>query len=405
MTTPTNNFSIPPTGSLDPSHSYYLNPGDNPATILVIVVFNGNYYYSWSRSMRLALLAKNKLQLIDLVVVPPSPSDPLYDAWEHCNVMVLGWLYRSLAQDIAQSILWFDSAVEVWKDLQDRFSAASLVRISDLQDEVISFKQGSVFVSEYFTRFIVLWNELVTLLSFPVCSCNPRCSCGALTVLRNYEQSDQVILFLKGLNDSFSQIRSQILLMEPLPPITRVFSLVIQHERQINLTSVRSSSNPLVLAGRSSTGQCQGRGAGARQHPICSHCGIVGHTVYRCYKKHGYSPATKEKARSMLLLLKTHTSILLILRLLLKSSLVILALWCSLLSSIDPYWLKSLPRHQHQAQSPALCLHNLRQLLLQPRTQLQHHLLLSLLFGISQISWLLMLQQVSTSLLLLVLKH
>lgn len=38
--------------------------------------------------------------------------------------------------------------------------------------------------------------------------------------------------FLMGLNDSFAQVRSQILLLDTRLPINRVFSLVIQEERQ-----------------------------------------------------------------------------------------------------------------------------------------------------------------------------
>jgi len=38
--------------------------------------------------------------------------------------------------------------------------------------------------------------------------------------------------FLIGLNDSFAQIRGQILLSDPLPPIGNDFSLVIQEEAQ-----------------------------------------------------------------------------------------------------------------------------------------------------------------------------
>jgi hypothetical protein len=35
-----------------------------------------------------------------------------------------------------------------------------------------------------------------------------------------------------GLNNSFAQIRGQILLIDPLPSINKVFSLIVQKERQ-----------------------------------------------------------------------------------------------------------------------------------------------------------------------------
>jgi len=38
--------------------------------------------------------------------------------------------------------------------------------------------------------------------------------------------------FLNGLNDSYSQVRTQILMMESIPSIDKAFLLVIQEERQ-----------------------------------------------------------------------------------------------------------------------------------------------------------------------------
>lgn len=38
--------------------------------------------------------------------------------------------------------------------------------------------------------------------------------------------------FFIGLNEHFGVIKSQILLMNPLPTPTKVFSMVLQHERQ-----------------------------------------------------------------------------------------------------------------------------------------------------------------------------
>lgn len=37
--------------------------------------------------------------------------------------------------------------------------------------------------------------------------------------------------FLMGLNECYVGVRSQILMMEPLPPLSKVFSLIVQDER------------------------------------------------------------------------------------------------------------------------------------------------------------------------------
>ena len=38
--------------------------------------------------------------------------------------------------------------------------------------------------------------------------------------------------FFVELNDSFAQVKTQSLLMDPLPPINKVYSLLIQEEMQ-----------------------------------------------------------------------------------------------------------------------------------------------------------------------------
>ena len=38
--------------------------------------------------------------------------------------------------------------------------------------------------------------------------------------------------FLMGLNDTYSAVRGQILLINPIPPLSKVFSLLLQDEKQ-----------------------------------------------------------------------------------------------------------------------------------------------------------------------------
>ncbi|KAF1888839.1 hypothetical protein Lal_00036881 [Lupinus albus] len=51
--------------------------------------------------------------------------------------------------------------------------------------------------------------------------------------VRTHRTEDRVIRFLRGLNDSYASVRSQIMLIEPMPNMSRVFSLVVQQERQL----------------------------------------------------------------------------------------------------------------------------------------------------------------------------
>ena len=90
--------------------------------------------------------------------------------------------------------------------------------------------------------------------------------------------------FLMGVNDMFSQVRTQILLMDPLPSVNKAHSLLIQEEMQRSVTnSVRVEST--VLATKSSGNNPKGK-----ERPLCTHGGKLGHIVYKCYKLHGFPP-------------------------------------------------------------------------------------------------------------------
>ncbi|KAK4273001.1 hypothetical protein QN277_021477 [Acacia crassicarpa] len=278
---------------------YYLHPNENPSLVLVSSVLTGPNYHSWARAMKMALMSKNKLRFIDRSSPVPSSVDPLYPAWERCNMMVLSWLTRSLSPTIAQSILWIDQASEVWEDLRARFSQNDVFRLADLQEDIQNLKQGDLSVSDYFTKLKILWDELLVIRPIVSCSCNPRCHCGMIDLYKNHLDQDYVIRFLKGLSDRFSTVKSQIMLVDPLPNINRVFSLVTQQERELGFQPVEA----VTLFNKSSTprtgNQNHYKPNSSAMGKQCTYCGKPRHTEATCYRKHGFPPGFKFRNSSV----------------------------------------------------------------------------------------------------------
>jgi len=104
-----------------------------------------------------------------------------------------------------------------------------------------------------------------------------------------------------GLNDTFSHIRGQILLIDPLPPINKLFSLVLQEERQREASAsvgyFNHTSAAMLSKVPTTTSPFQARSAKSpamrKDKPLCSHCGLLGHTVEKCYRLHGFPPGFK----------------------------------------------------------------------------------------------------------------
>ena len=87
--------------------------------------------------------------------------------------------------------------------------------------------------------------------------------------------------FLMGVNDAFFQVRTQILLMDPLPSVNKNRSLFIQEGMQ------RSVHNVVRVESTALETKNSGTNFKGKERPLCPHCGKLGHTVDKCYKLHG----------------------------------------------------------------------------------------------------------------------
>lgn len=280
--------------SQNPSSPYYVHPNESPTAIVVTPPLTAENYHTWARTMRRVLISKNKYKFVDGTFPVPAAHDPTYEAWERCNNLIHTWIMNSVSPPIAQSVVYIENAVDVWTDLRERFSQGDLIRVAELQEEIYAFKQGNMSVTEYFTELRSLWEELEQYRPMPQCICPITCTCLAMRNSRQFRQQDQIIIFLMGLNEQFHGVRSQILLLDPLPPLNKAFSMILQHERQNQYgvvdeskLYVNSAAKPSFGRGRGSFPKQGGRGSGK----ICTYCGKEGHTVEVCYQKHGYPPS------------------------------------------------------------------------------------------------------------------
>src|ERR1044072_6741441 len=216
--------------SLDPLSPFYVHPGDGPSTVTVTPPLTSSNYQTLMRSMRRALITKNKFRLVDGSIQIPNEGDPNFYAWQRCNNLVHTWIMNSVSSAIAQNLVFIYNVADVWIELRERFSQVDLIRISELQSEIYSLKQGSLTVTDFLTELKTLWEEIDGFRPLPICICNARCPCQGNAKI--YKDQDYIIRFLTGFNEEFSTVRSQILLMKPLPTLNEVFSMIVQQERQ-----------------------------------------------------------------------------------------------------------------------------------------------------------------------------
>ncbi|KAL5566920.1 hypothetical protein UlMin_030084 [Ulmus minor] len=136
----------------DSSSPYFLHNGDHPGHTLVSNPWNGVNYHTWRRAMLMALTAKNKIGFVDGTIPRPMLNDLLFKAWFRCNSMISSWIINVVTRDIIDSLLYLDSAYEIWRDLCDRFSQENGPRVFQIKKQIFSLFQGSLDVSCYFTK-------------------------------------------------------------------------------------------------------------------------------------------------------------------------------------------------------------------------------------------------------------
>ena len=82
--------------------------------------------------------------------------------------------------------------------------------------------------------------------------------------------------------------------MDPIPPLSKVFSLLLQDEKQRKVGTgkkvLTEIAVALVVLGPKSGGNAKNFNESRTDRPQCTHCGAMGHVFDKCYKLHGYPP-------------------------------------------------------------------------------------------------------------------
>ncbi|XP_019195873.1 PREDICTED: uncharacterized protein LOC109189718 [Ipomoea nil] len=221
----------------------YLHATENPNLSLVSPPLTEINYNSWSRSMRIALEVKNKFGFVNGTVPVPEANDPRLTTWRRCNRIVCSWILRSVNPSIAESVMYYDKAIDIWNALQKRYSQSDPHRISEIQTEIFRNVQGQMTVNEYFTKSNALWQQMSALRPLLLCECVPRCSCTLMSRMQKQREEDQVIRFLEGLNDEYEAIKSGILVMDPIPEMEKVLNMTLKVERKLKGSNTQRCSD------------------------------------------------------------------------------------------------------------------------------------------------------------------
>ncbi|KAH0676230.1 hypothetical protein KY285_024031 [Solanum tuberosum] len=148
-------------------------------------------YGVWRRSMRLTHLVKNNLGFVDGTCAKSSYKKDLAIRWERCDVVVLPWINAAVAPELMTSIVYASSSKKIWNDFKERFDKSN------------------------FTRIFHPWKE--------------------------------INMIHQGLNESYAQVRSSILLSATVPSVNQAYAMAIQEASQRRLGQAEGGKDPLTM--------------------------------------------------------------------------------------------------------------------------------------------------------------
>ncbi|XP_074366651.1 uncharacterized protein LOC141707382 [Apium graveolens] len=152
----------------DMQNLLFIHPSDGPLSISVSKLQGASDYRSWKRSLEIQLSSKRKLGFVNGTVTRSTNDETQAAQWDTCNDLVISRLHNNVSKNIKQSILFINSAHDVWLHLEKRFMLTNGSRKYKLTRDLFSLKQNKMKINDYFTTLSSLWEEIDSINTLPI---------------------------------------------------------------------------------------------------------------------------------------------------------------------------------------------------------------------------------------------
>ncbi|KAK9697995.1 hypothetical protein RND81_08G075400 [Saponaria officinalis] len=224
---------------------------DNPHTLKITTVLTGSEnYHLWRRQMELALSAKRKLGYVIGKTVKPREDEEKIEAWVVANNQVITWILQNVSERIKMVIIYTPTAKGIWDVLEKQYTVTNGARKFKLNKETYEITQHGRSIEDYYTQLQMVWDELENMCTLPSISKITTDVAEYLKAVETQAEEKKLFQFLNGLDKEYGILRSNILLMDPLPS---------EEVQATNLGGAKSHEmSALMSKGDDNNGRCMG---------------------------------------------------------------------------------------------------------------------------------------------------
>ena len=103
---------------------------------------------------------------------------------------------------------------------------ASTPKIHQLKTDIVASKKEGLDQFEFYSKLMGVWSELSNYVKIPQCTYG-KCDYDVGSKVLKMIKDERTHQFLLGLSDEMhANIRSQVLALDPLPSLDRIFNMV-----------------------------------------------------------------------------------------------------------------------------------------------------------------------------------
>ncbi|XP_074282629.1 uncharacterized protein LOC141607169 [Silene latifolia] len=128
---------------IETSYPLYLHPAESAHPIVVDTKLSGiENYHEWKRQMEFNICTRRKLRMLTGLVKKPTNNSLREAAWDTCNSLLISWILHNVEPQIKRSVMYSETAKDIWDYLQRQFSVSNGARKFRLNKDLDDLEQG-----------------------------------------------------------------------------------------------------------------------------------------------------------------------------------------------------------------------------------------------------------------------